>query len=86
MLDLLFSADGIVDVLITFKPYQTMTFVDGREARKSRVDVLIRSTFDIVGNAGVEDMGSAGDDVDVVVVVTLMHGRVVPTIYSGYCF
>ena len=86
MFDLLFSADGIVDVLITFKPYQPMTFVNGSEARKSCVGVFVRSTFNIVGDAGVEDMRSAGDDVDVVVVVTLMHGRVVPTIYSGYCF
>ena len=86
MFDLLFSTDGIVDILVTFKPHESMTFVGGGEARKTRAGVLVRSTFNIVGDAGVEDMRSAGDDVDVVVVVTLMHGRVVPTIYSGYCF
>jgi hypothetical protein len=84
--DLLFSTNGIVDILKMFKPYESMTFVGGGEARKGRVGVLVRSTFNIVGDTGIENMRSAGYDVDVVVVVTLMHSRVVLTTGSGYCF
>ena len=58
-----------------FKPHESMTLVAGGEARKSRVALLVRSTFNIVGDAGVEDVRSAGDDVDVVMVVTLIHAR-----------
>jgi hypothetical protein len=83
MFDLLFSTDGIVDILVMFKPYESMALVG--EAWKSRVCVLVRSTFNIVGGAGEEDMRPAGDDVDVIVVVTLIHSKVVPTIQSEYC-
>ena len=60
--DLLFSTDGIVDVLAMFKPHESMALVGGSEA-ETGVGVLLRSTFNIVGDAGVEDMSSAGDDV-----------------------
>jgi hypothetical protein len=84
--DLLFSIDGVVDILVMFKPHESMSFVGGGEAWKSRVGVLVRSTFNIVGDAGVKDMRPAGDNVDVVVVITLMHSKVAQTIQSAYCF
>ena len=75
--DLLFSTDGIVDILVMFKPNESMALVSGSEAGETGVGVLLRSTFNIVGDAGVEDMSSAGDDVHVVVMVTLIHSHFV---------
>ena len=55
--DLLFSTDGVVNVLVMFKPHQSMALVGGGEARETGVGVLLCSTFNIVGDAGVEDIG-----------------------------
>jgi hypothetical protein len=44
-----------------------MALAGGSEARETGVGVLFRSTFNIVGDTGVEDMSSAGDDVHVVI-------------------
>ena len=75
MFDLFFSADRVENILIVFKPHESMTFVGGGEARKSRAGMLVRSTCNVVGDASVEDVSSTGDDVDVVVMVTLIHSK-----------
>ena len=73
-LDPLLAQDGLVDVAVGFVPDQLVRSALAAVAVDLTVFVLVDAPDEVVGHADVEPAaGSAGDDVDPVVVVA--HGR-----------
>jgi hypothetical protein len=68
--ELLFAGDGVVNVGEGLKINEFGRVVLRAEAGEEFLFVLRDAGFEVVGDAGVEDAGSAGHDIDVV-----NHGR-----------
>jgi hypothetical protein len=62
-----------MNIPVMLKPDEAMALIIRSEARKSVRSMLIRSASNAIGHAAVENTASAGDDVDVVVVLAFAH-------------
>jgi hypothetical protein len=64
-----------MNITIMLKPHEAMAVVVCGEARNEARSMFLRSACNAVGQAAVEDSGSAGNDIDVVVMVAFAHRR-----------
>jgi hypothetical protein len=72
-LDLLFPIDRVTDVLIALEPNESITLVYFRETRNRAKSMFLNPTFDAIGYSAVENMGSAGDYVNEVVMISFAY-------------
>jgi hypothetical protein len=64
--ELFFAGDGVADVREGLEVYEFGGVVLRAEAGKEFLFVLRDTSFEMAGNAGVEDAGGAGHDIDMV--------------------
>jgi len=62
-----------MNITIMLKPHEAMALVVCSEARNEARSMFLCSACNAVGQATVKHSGSAGDDIDVVVVVAFAH-------------
>ena len=75
-LDLLFTTDGVANVGKGLEADQTVDIIIFcSEATHGFLAVLLHALFEVVGYAGVENAGSAPEDVDVIDRHSLQSGR-----------
>ena len=72
-LDLLLSVDGIMYISVMLIPNEAMASIVCTEAWNSARSMFVRSACNAVGHAAVENSGSTGNDVDVIVVFAFAH-------------
>jgi hypothetical protein len=71
--NLFLSIKRIMNIAVMFKPDEAMTLIVCSEARNNTLPVLIRPARDAIGHATVQNAGSASNDIDVIVVISLFH-------------
>jgi hypothetical protein len=62
-----------MNITIMLKPHEAMALVVCSEARDEARSMFLCSACNAVGQAAIEYSGSAGNDIDVVVVVAFAH-------------
>jgi hypothetical protein len=72
-LDLLFPIDSVTDILIAFEPNESIALVCFCETRNQALSMFLNPTLDAVGHSAVENVRSAGDDVNLVVMLSFAH-------------
>jgi hypothetical protein len=72
-LDLFFSFQSVVNILVMLEPDEAMALIVCREAGDYRRPMFVSPTRDTVGYTAVQHPGSTGDYIDVVVMVALAH-------------
>jgi hypothetical protein len=72
-LDLLFPIDSVTNVLIALEPNESIALVYFCEAGNCGLSMFLNPAFDAIGHSAVENMGSAGNDVNEVVMISFAH-------------
>jgi hypothetical protein len=72
-LDLLLSTDRVADILKAFEPNQAITSVGCGKPRNNTFSMLFDSTTEMIGYPAIENMGPAGNNVDVIMMISLTH-------------
>ena len=62
-----------MNITIMLKPHEAIALVVCCEARNEARSMFFRSACNAVGQAAVKNTGSAGNDIDVVMVVAFAH-------------
>jgi hypothetical protein len=75
-LDLLFPIDSVTDPLVAFEPNESIALVFLCEARNRSLSMFLQPTLHAIGQSAVENMRSASDDVNVVVMLSFAHLKV----------
>jgi hypothetical protein len=70
---LFFPINGVIDILIAFEPHEAIALVGCCEASDTAFSMFLRSTLNAIGHSAVQNVASAGDDIDVIVMVLLAH-------------
>jgi hypothetical protein len=75
-LDLLFPIDSVTDPLVAFEPNKPIALVFLCETRNRALSMFLDPTLHAIGQSAVENVRSAGDDVNVVVMLSFAHLKV----------
>ena len=70
---MLFPINGVLDILEAFEPHEAISQVGRSEAGDFALSMLFHSTSDVIGQSAIKNVGSAGDDIDVIVMISLGH-------------
>jgi hypothetical protein len=84
-LDLLFPIDGITDALIAFEPDESIASVFFCETGNRRMSMFLHPAIDAIGHTAVENVRSAGDNINAVVVLSSAHLKVFSRCLSENC-
>jgi hypothetical protein len=70
---LFFPTNGVIYILMVLEPYEAIALVGCCEAGDTAFSMFLRSTLNAISHSAVQNVASAGDDIDVVVMVLLAH-------------